>query len=407
MAFARTLTPTLLARARQWPVVTVTGPRQSGKTTLCRSTFAHLPYANLERPDTRQFALRDPGGFLQQFPQGAVLDEIQRVPDLLSWIQVLVDEDATPGRFILTGSHSFELMGAVAQSLAGRTALLNLLPMSMAELRAAGLPGFGARGSTNRLLHAGGYPRIHADNLDPAVALGDYFATYVERDLRQLIELRALDAFRRFVRLAAGRVGQVLNLHSLASDAGVSDPTAKVWLGLLEQSFIVRQLPPWFANLGKRLVKAPKLYFCDTGLAAWLIGITEEGQLQSHPLRGALFENLVMMEFVKHAQHHGLPVGLHYYRDSSGLEVDLVVEQGVAPGQVGLVEIKSGLTMHSSFLGPLHKLAQLIGPKSGQQSGQAAGQKAEPTVARQMLIFGGDSLYVREGVEVVGLQAPT
>jgi uncharacterized protein len=384
MAFARTLAPTLLARARQWPMVTVTGPRQSGKTTLCRSTFPKLPYANLERPDTRRFAQTDPGGFLSQFPQGAVLDEIQRVPDLLSWIQVLVDEDATPGRFILTGSHSFELMGAVGQSLAGRTALLNLLPMSLAELRDAGLAS-----STNRLLHAGGYPRIHADQLDPAVALGDYFATYVERDLRQLIELRQLDAFRRFARLAAGRVGQVLNLHSLASDAGISDPTAKVWLGLLEQSFILRQLPPWFANLGKRLVKAPKLYFCDTGLAAWLIGINEESQLQNHPLRGALFENLVTMEFVKHAQHHGQTVGLHYYRDSSGLEVDLVVEQGVAPGHVGLVEIKSGLTMHSSFLGPLHKLARLLGP----------------TVARQMLVFGGDSLYVREGVEVVGLQA--
>ena len=384
MTFARTLTPTLLARARQWPVVTVTGPRQSGKTTLCRTTFPHLPYANLERPDTREFALRDAGAFLHQFPQGAVLDEIQRVPDLLSWIQVLVDEDKTPGRFILTGSHSFELMGAVAQSLAGRTALLHLLPMSMAELRAAGLPG-----GTDRLLQAGGYPRIHAEGLDPAVALGDYIATYVERDLRDLIELRQLDAFRRFLRLAAGRVSQVLNLHSLAADAGVSDPTAKAWLGLLEHSFIVRRLSPWFANLGKRLVKSPKLYFCDTGLAAWLIGITEQAQLPSHPLRGALFENLVVMEFVKHAQHHGLAVGLHYYRDSSGHEVDLVVEQGLPPGQLGLVEIKSGLTMHSSFLGPLHRLAGVMGPR----------------VARQMLIYGGDEVYQREGVEVVGLEA--
>ena len=388
MSYPRSLTPTLLARARQWPVVTVTGPRQSGKTTLCRTSFPTLPYVNLERPDTREFAQRDAAGFLAQYPQGAVLDEIQRVPQLLSWLQVAVDENPAPGRFILTGSHSFELMGAVAQSLAGRSALLHLLPLSLAEMRAAGLPH-----STDRLLHAGGYPRIHDQQLDPAVALGDYFAAYVERDLRQLIGLRELDAFRRFMRLAAGRVGQVLNLHSLAADAGVSDPTAKTWIGLLEHSFIVRRLQPWFANLGKRLVKSPKLYFCDTGLAAWLIGITQQDQLQSHPLRGALFENLVVMEFVKHAVHHGNPVGLHYYRDSSGHEVDLVVEQGLPPGQVGLVEIKSGMTMHSSFLAPMQRLAPLL-------------QAAATPVARQMLIYGGDEVALREGVEVVGLQAP-
>ena len=390
MSYKRTLASTLLARARQWPVVTVTGPRQSGKTTLCRSSFPALAYANLERPDTREFAQRDPAGFLAQFSQGAVLDEIQRVPSLLSWVQVAVDENPAPGRFILTGSHSFELMGAVAQSLAGRTALLELLPMSLAELRAAGLWR-----DTDHLLHAGGYPRIHADGLDPAVALGDYFATYVERDLRQLIQLRELDGFRRFMRLAAGRVGQVLNLHGLAADAGVSDPTAKSWMGLLEQSYIVRRLPPWFANLGKRLVRSPKLYFCDTGLAAWLIGITQVGQLASHPLRGPLFENLVVMEFVKHALHQGRPVALHYYRDSSGLEVDLVVEQGMQPGQLGLVEIKSGLTVHSSLFGPLHRLSHWLNDA----------QAARHPVARQMLVYGGQENHVREGVEVVGLQA--
>ncbi len=390
MAFNRTLSSTLLARARQWPVVTVTGPRQSGKTTLCRSSFPGLAYANLERPDTREFAQRDPAGFLAQFAQGAVLDEIQRVPALLSWVQVAVDETPSPGRFILTGSHSFELMGAVAQSLAGRTALLELLPMSIAELRAAGLSL-----STDQLLHAGGYPRIHADNLDPAVALGDYFATYVERDLQQLIELRELDAFRRFMRLAAGRVGQVLNLHSLAADAGISDPTARSWMGLLEHSYIVRRLPPWFANLGKRLVRSPKLYFCDTGLAAWLLGITQVGQLASHPLRGQLFENLVVMEFAKHALHHGQPVALHYYRDSSGLEVDLVVEQGMAPGKLGLVEIKSGQTMHGSFLAPMHRLSQVL----------HAAPTAPYRVGRRMLVYGGHENHIREGVEVVGLQA--
>jgi uncharacterized protein len=385
MSFARQLEPVLAARAAQWPVVTVTGPRQSGKTTLCRSSFPALPYLNLERPDTREFARTDPQGFLRGLPQGAVLDEIQRVPELLSWIQVLVDEDRRAGRFILTGSHSFELMGAVAQSLAGRTALLQLLPMSIAELRAAGQST-----GTDRLLHAGGYPRIHADHLDPAVTLADYFATYVERDLRQLVELRNLDEFRRFVRLAAGRVGQVLNLHALAADAGVSDPTARSWMTLLQASYIVRLLPPWFANLGKRLVKSPKLYFCDTGLAAWLIGIQEERQLAAHPLRGHLFENLVVMEFVKHALNRGEPVALHYFRDQAGLEVDLVVEQGVPPGRVGLVEIKSGQTVHADFFKPIHRVTALLG---------------EANVARRMLVYGGDEVLTREAVELVGLQA--
>jgi uncharacterized protein len=385
LSYPRFLSAVLAARAHQWPVVTVTGPRQAGKTTLCRSTFPQLPYLNLERPDTRDFAQTDPQGFLRGLPDGAVLDEIQRVPALLSWIQVDVDEDSRPGRFILTGSHSFDLMGAVTQSLAGRTALLQLLPMSINELRAAGLAS-----STNRLLHAGGYPRIHAEGLDPAVTLADYFASYVERDLRQLIELRNLDEFRRFVRLAAGRVGQVLNLHSLAADVGVSDHTARAWVSLLEASYIVRLLPPWFANIGKRLIKSPKLYFVDTGLAAWLMGITSEEQLNAHPLRGHLFENLVVMEFVKHTLNHGLPVGLNYFRDHAGLEVDLVVEQGVPPGQLGLVEIKSGQTAHGDFLKPMQRVAALLG---------------DERIARRMLVYGGDEVYRREGVEVVGLQA--
>lgn len=387
MPFSRHLSAVLLQRAAQYPVVTVTGPRQAGKTTLCRQAFPGLPYANLEQPDVREFAQQDPRGFLRQFPRGAVLDEIQRCPELLSWVQVAVDE---PGRsrdtpFILTGSHAFELMRSISQSLAGRTALLQLLPLSINEIREAGLPS-----GTDRLLQAGGYPRIHADALDPATALADYFATYVERDLRQLIELRNLDAFRRFVRLAAGRIGQVLNLHSLAADAGVTDPTARAWVGLLQASYIVRLLPPWFANLGKRLVKSPKLYFCDTGLAAWLVGIHQQDQLASHPLRGHLFENLVVMEFVKHALHHGQPVGLHYFRDHAGLEVDLLVEQGLPPGAVGLVEVKSGQTTQAEYLQPLQRVAALLGP----------------AVQRRMLVYGGDQHFMREGVEVVGLHHP-
>lgn len=385
MSYPRLLEGALRQRATQYPVVTVTGPRQAGKTTLCRGTFPGHAYANLERPDLREFAQSDPRGFLAGLgPGGVVLDEIQNVPALLSWIQVAVDERPRPGAFILTGSHGFDLMASIGQSLAGRTALLQLLPMSVNELRAAGVDT-----TTDRLLFAGGYPRIHADALDPSVALGDYFATYVERDLRQLIELRNLEEFRRFVRLAAGRAGQILNLQGLAGDVGVSGHTAKAWMGLLETSFIVRRLTPWFTNLGKRLVKSPKLYFCDVGLACWLLGITHEGQLASHPLRGALFENLVVMEFVKHALHQGLPVGLHYYRDSAGLEVDLVVEQGLPPGQLGLVEVKAGLTVHGEQLRPLQRVAALFGKR----------------VTRRMLVYGGSELWHREGVEIVGLQS--
>jgi predicted AAA+ superfamily ATPase len=383
MNFDRTLLPVLQQRARQYPVVTVTGPRQAGKTTLCRQAFAHLPYANLERPDTRDFAQSDPAGFLAQFNgTGAVLDEVQRVPDLLSWIQSIVDESRAVGQFVLTGSHNFDLMRNVTQSLAGRTALLHLLPMSINELRAAGL-----KLSIDALIVRGGYPRIHADQLDPSVTLADYFATYVERDLRQLTELRNLDEFRRFVRLAAGRVGQVLNLHSLASDVGISGHTARAWISLLEASYVVRLLSPWFANIGKRLVKSPKLYFCDTGLAAWLVGITEERQLASHPLRGLLFENLIVMEFVKHAFHHGRAPTLHYYRDSAGLEVDLVVEDGVPPGHVGLVEVKAGQTFHGDFLVALRRVEAAL----------------NVPVARRMLVFGGQGSHVRASVEVVGM----
>lgn len=371
-------------RAASYPIVTVTGPRQAGKTTLCRSAFPALSYANLERPDTREFARTDPAAFLAQYSQGAVLDEVQRVPELLSWLQVRVDQQSQPGQFILTGSHSFDLMHGISQSLAGRTALLHLLPLSINELLAGGVSL-----SPDELILRGGYPRIHAEGLDPGVTLANYFATYVERDLRQLAELRNLEEFRRFVRLAAGRVGQILNLQSLAADVGVSGHTAKAWMSLLEASYIVRLLPPWFANIGKRLIKAPKLYFCDTGLAAWLIGLTHESQLPTHPLRGALFENLVVMEFYKHALNQGRMPRLHYFRDSHGLEVDLLVEDGLGPGELGLVEIKSGQTFQPGWLAPMHKLAQMLpGP-----------------VTRRMLVFGGEGGYVREGVEVIGLQA--
>jgi len=385
MPFSRHMTPLLRKRAARSPVVTVTGPRQSGKTTLCRQAFGDLPYANLERPDIRDFAQEDPRSFLQSFAQGGVIDEIQRVPALLSWIQAMVDEQRPAAPLVLTGSHQIDLLKGVSQSLAGRTSLLQLLPMSVNEIREAGLIR-----TTDALIHQGGYPRIHAEAVDPSVVLSDYFATYAERDLRQLMEVRRLDDFRRFVRLAAGRVGQVLNVHSLAADAGVSDRTARDWLSVLEASHLVWLLPPWHENLGKRLTKAHKLYFCDVGLATWLVGITQAAQLSSHPLRGALFENLVVMEFVKHALHRGERPDMHFFRDSNGLEVDLLVGNGLPPGQLGLVEIKSGQTVSSSWFKPMERVAQALGPSR---------------IGRRMMIYGGSEHQVRQGVEVVGFSA--
>ncbi len=350
----RHILPVLQERARQLPVVTVTGPRQSGKTTLCRLAFPDHPYLNLERPDTREFARSDPRAFLDGLPDGAIIDEIQRVPELLSWIQVEVDTRPMPGRFILTGSHQFDLSRHVSQSLAGRTALLRLLPLSIAELSALG------KLDTDELLFRGGYPRIHADGLDPAMALADYFETYVQRDLRELVQLRHLAEFERFVRLAAGRIGQVLNLQSLASDVGVSGHTAREWITLLEASFIVFRLPPWFANIGKRLIKSPKLYFHDVGLAAWLLGIRRPEHLPSHPLRGHLFENLAMLEVLKTYANAGERPDLHFFRDSAGNEADLVLELG---HRLMLLEIKSARSVAPDAMRALDAVRRGLGER--------------------------------------------
>ncbi|MFP4226818.1 MAG: ATP-binding protein, partial [Desulfobacterales bacterium] len=287
----RTIETVLQRLAGQYPVITMTGPRQSGKTTLCRTAFAYKPYVNLEAPDIRQFARDDPRGFLAQYPDGAVLDEIQRAPDLVSYIQPLVDEDQREGRFIMTGSQQFEVSDTVNQSLAGRTALVKLLPFSLEELQSAiKLPDI-----DSLILH-GFYPRIWDKQLDPTQALGDYFETYIERDLRQLATIKDLNLFERFIRLCAGRIGQLLNLSSLANDAGVSHTTAGNWISILEASYILFLLPPYHRNISKRLVKSPKLYFYDVGLAAFLLGIENARQISRDPLRGNLFENMVIVE---------------------------------------------------------------------------------------------------------------
>ena len=375
----RAITPVLQQRAASLPVVTVTGPRQSGKTTLCRMTFPEMAYANLERPDLRAFAQDDPQGFLANYPDGAIFDEVQRVPNLLSWIQVDVDQRQQMGRFILTGSHQFELNQQISQSLAGRTALLSLLPLSVAELQAsAALP------SIDALIFMGGYPRVHADALSPPVAMGDYFETYVQRDLRDLLEIRNLALFEKFVRLAAGRVGQLLNMQSLAADVGVSGNTAGHWISILEASYIVFRLPPWFENIGKRLVKTPKLYFYDTALAAWLMGITKIEHLAAHPLRGGLFENLAVLEFFKAYANRGERPNLHFYRDSAGQEADLLIEAG---RQLHLVEIKSAQTISSDAMRSISNIRRTLADR----------------VSGATLVYGGNETQRRSDFSVIPL----
>ncbi len=346
----RNLTETLLLAAKSYPVVTLSGPRQSGKTTLCRATFPDKPYFNLEAPDIRQFAADDPRGFLAAIPQGAILDEIQRVPELTSYLQPLVDDDPSPGRYILTGSQQLHVRETVSQSLAGRTALLTLLPFDCAEVST-----FHDIVDIDELILKGFYPRLHQMRLDPPRMYGDYFETYVQRDVRQLINIKNAGLFEKFVRLCAGRTGQLLNLHSLGNDTGISHTTAREWLTLLEAGYIVFQLPPWHANISKRLIKTPKIYFWDVGLAAFLLGLETPEQVFRDPLRGNLFENLVVAELFKQYLHHGKRPRLSFFRDSSGLEVDIIVEHG---RDMFLLEIKSGQTITQDYFKGLHGLAR-------------------------------------------------
>jgi uncharacterized protein len=340
----RQITRYLQRSAMQYPVVTVTGPRQSGKSTLCKTLFPGKPYVNLEAPDTLQFASEDPRGFLASLRDGAIIDEFQRLPQLTSYLQVMVDEQPRPGQFILAGSHQFLMMRQVAQSLAGRTALFSLLPFSLAELQT--LKPRAEKLALEAIIFPGFYPRIHDKRLDPSQALGDYFSTYVLRDIRELTAVHDVDRFTRFVRLCAGRVGQLLNLQSLGNDAGVSQPTARAWLDLLQTSGIVYLLAPWFVNTSRRLIKSPKLYFCDTGLACWLLGLRSADQVGRDPLYGSLFENLVVIEALKDQLNHGSANPLHFYRDSSGQEVDLLISQGP---DLAAFEIKAGQTVNPDY----------------------------------------------------------
>ncbi len=349
MVIKRDLAPKLRKAASKWPAVTLTGPRQSGKTTLCSEVFVDHPMVSLEYPDVRAFATEDPRGFLNQWSQGAVIDEVQRVPELLSYLQGLIDADPTPGRWILTGSHNLALMESVTQSLAGRTALLRLLPLTHNEVVRFDNPPL----QLDETLLTGGYPRIYDRALDPSDWLESYVATYLERDVRSIANVGDLVAFQRFMQLCAGRTGQLLNYSALASDCGVSQPTAKAWLSVLETSFVVFRLPAFHANMRKRLVRMPKLHFYDTGVACWLLGIRTPEQLQFHPMRGTLFESWVTSEIVKHGAEPGH--GLSHYRDRAGTEVDIVIER---PTGLALVETKAAATPSSQLLDAPRRVRQ-------------------------------------------------
>jgi len=373
----REIAPHLVRLFGQYPFVTVTGPRQSGKTTLCRSVFADLDYANLEAPHVREFAAADPRGFLAQFRDGAVLDEVHRVPDLLSYLQVLADEERRNGLFVLTGSEQFGLTEAVSQSLAGRTAMLRLLPFSLRECQATGVGEH-----VDDFLYTGCYPRIFDQGLNPTEMLADYWLTYVERDVRRIGAIRNLNAFRRFATLCAGRVGQLLNLSQLGADAGVTQPTAAEWLAVLEAGDIVFRLQPFATRLRKRVTRSPKLYFCDVGLASYLIGINSAKQIVTHPLRGLLFENLVLVEALKHRLNAAVRLpNLTFFRDRSGLEVDLLY-----PTSQGLtaIEIKAGRTIASDWFTPARRLAESV-----------------PEITEQVVVYGGDEPQNRSDATVV------
>ncbi len=342
--------------ARQFKAVALTGPRQSGKTTLARFLFKDKAYVSLENPENRQFALEDPKGFLQTYNQGVILDEIQKVPELFSYLQQILDEERTAGKYLLTGSNNFLLQENITQSLAGRIAYLVLLPFSYPEINS--LTGK----NTDLLLFQGGYPPIYDQPVDPVKWLVNYFNTYVERDVRQLKNINNLKLFERFIRLCAGRTGQLLNMNSLAVETGVDNKTIASWLGILESSYIVFTLKPHFKNFNKRIVKTPKLYFYDSGLVSSLLGIKNPEQISMHPMRGPLFENLVISEFIKHKNNHGKAFELYFWRDNTGHEIDLLVDNGTT---LEAIEIKSGKTVTSDYFKNLMFWEKLSGNKRG------------------------------------------
>lgn len=366
--------------ATKYPVITITGPRQSGKTTLAKSIFPDKPYFNLENPDTRQMIENDARLFFSNNPKGAVIDEFQRYPDILSYIQDIVDEKKQNGQFILTGSNQLSMLSNVSQSLAGRTALLKLLPLSIDEVNQ-----FEKDFSTDSLLYAGFYPGIYSKGLNPTKAYSNYYETYIERDARQLSNIQNLSQFQLFIKLCAGRVGQLFNASNIANELGVAVNTIKNWISVLQATYVVFLLQPWHTSMNKRLVKTPKLYFYDVGLASFLLGIENELQITTHPLRGPLFENMVLIELLKERYNKGLGNNFYFYRDQHNNEVDIVQEQGHL---VNLFEIKSSMTFHPDFLKGLNYLKKLIPDR----------------IQNSTLVYSGNEDFITQNHKVVNYQ---
>jgi len=372
---------TIRTLLRGFPIVTLTGPRQSGKSTLAKALFTNLPYASLEDPDMRLAATEDPRSFLERFPDGAVLDEVQRCPDILSYLQTIVDTDGRMGRYILTGSQQFGLMSGITQSLAGRTAFVELLPFSIPELAQAGqLPQ-----AADTMLLKGCYPPLYDRDVPPSAWFAAYVTAYVERDVRQILKIQELETFQRFVRLCAGRTAQLLNLSSLATECGITHNTAKSWISVLEASYLIFLLRPHHTNFNKRLVKMPKLYFYDVGLVSWLLGIRTPEQVETHPLRGNIFETFIVSELIKSRLNRGERPAFSFWRDSNGNEVDLIVERD---NKLMPIEIKSGKTLTRDSLAGLEKWCALAGDMGMMPS----------------LIYGGSEVYQHKGVRVLGWQ---
>jgi hypothetical protein len=378
----RALEQKLRELAGYYPVVVVTGPRQSGKTTLCQIVFPAKTYVSLEALDTREFALSDPRGFLAQHADGAILDEIQHAPELLNYLQGDIDARPDPGRFVLTGSQHFGLSQSISQTLAGRCGILVLLPPSLDELRA--FPT--APTELFSVLWQGAYPRIYDRNIPAHQWLADYTHTYVQRDVRQVINVGDLHAFSGFLKLCAGRTAQEINLSALGSDAGVSHNTVRAWLSVLETSYLIHRLPAWHPNIRKQVVKAPKLHFFDSGLACYLLGIREPEQLRLHPLRGAIFESWVISEIYKASVHVGMDPRVFHYRETRGLEIDLLIEQGEG---LDAVEIKSAATTTADFFRNLERF-----PVRLKDAGTKLG-------IRNHIVYGGDDSQQRSRAQVV------
>lgn len=354
------------------PVVIITGPRQSGKTTLARSVFPAMEYVSLENLDTRRSAIEDPRMFLDRFPRGAVLDEVQHCPDLLSYMQEKIDFSGTAGSWILTGSQQFGVLSEITQSLAGRAAYVELLPFSVSELK--------DENNLDKVLYSGLYPPVYDRNLDPGIWAGNYIRSYVERDVRRYINVKNLSVFQRFIGLCAARIGQLLNLSNIAADAGITHNTAREWISVLEASYIVFLLRPHHRNFRKRILKSPKLYFHDTGLASWLLSIETQKAMNLSPMRGPLFENLVISEILKARYNQGKQSNLYFWRDRAGHEVDLIVEDA---DRLIPIEIKSGQTVTTDYFKGINWWKNLTGEKES------------------YLVYGGDSSYQRTGTSVI------